>query len=114
MVDHRASSHTDYLQRQAKTNDVRVAEWNKQLTELIKQKNAYLITGQIAETTLTTYANLGTKISTMTQHVPSIRTNLNSSIKIRLTGTTVTKSLDQAHIHGLYAVLVKHYKHAEL
>jgi hypothetical protein len=114
MVDHRASSHADYLQSQAKSKDVRVAEWNKQLTELIKQKNAYLLAGQIAETTLTTYANLGTKISTMTQHVPSIRTNLNSSIKIRLTGTTVTRSLDQAHIPGLYAVLVKHYKHAEL
>jgi hypothetical protein len=114
MVDHRASSHADYLQRQTKHNDARVAEWTKQLTELIKQKHAYLLAGQIAETTLTTYANLGTKISTMTQHVPSIRTNLNSSIKIRLTGTTVTRSLDQAHIPGLYAVLVKYYKHAEL
>jgi hypothetical protein len=50
----------------------------------------------------------------MTQHVPSIRTNLNYSIKIRLTGTTLTRSLNQAHIPGLYAVLVKHYKHAEL
>jgi hypothetical protein len=85
-------------------------KWNKQLTELIKQKNAYLLAGQIAETTLTTYANLGTKISTMTQHVPSIRTNLNYSIKIRLTGTTMqTRHTICGHVPHMPHVYMPHH-----